>query len=254
MKIDLVPSSVPDAGRKQFLSTFLLNGTASIDAGALGILGSLEEQLSIQHVFLTHSHADHVASLPIFLENTAHRRDLPIRVYGHADTVDALRCHVFNDRIWPTLARLNGGSRPLVELVILEPEQAVLVEGLTIRPVLVHHTIPTFGYLVEEDRAAVVFGADSGPTERIWDLGVATKKLRGAFLECTYPETMTEHAERTGHLTPALLAGEAAKLPSEVRVVTVHIRPAFRERVESEIGALHDPNIEVACGDESYLF
>jgi len=252
MNITLAPTS--DAGRRQYLSTFLVNRSVAFDAGALGIFASTGEQASIEHVFLTHSHADHVATLPIFLENTSYDARGPVTVYGSADTLDALGRHMFNDRIWPSLARLNAGGRRRVELVALEPEQPCRVKGLRITPVSVNHTVPTFGFVIEDDTAAVILGADSAPTRRIWDLGRATMKLRAAFIECTYPESLREHAQKTGHLTPTLLGVEADKLPPEIEIVAVHIRPALGDQVETELLRLHRPGIRVGGGGETYRY
>ena len=45
----------------------------------------------------------------------------------------------------------------------LEPEESVVVEDLTITAVPVAHTVPTFGYLVDDGACAVAFGADRPP-------------------------------------------------------------------------------------------
>ena len=52
----------------------------------------------------------------------------------------------------------------------LKPEEEVVVGDLHITPVPVDHAVPTFGYIVTDGKSTVVFGADSGPTERIWQL------------------------------------------------------------------------------------
>src|SRR5262245_8376441 len=70
MKAMLLPSALA-AGPHQYLTTFLVNGTVAIDAGSLGLYGSPQDQSRVRHVFLTHAHMDHVASLPIFLENVS---------------------------------------------------------------------------------------------------------------------------------------------------------------------------------------
>ena len=46
----------------------------------------------------------------------------------------------------------------------------VRVNGLSVTPVAVDHIVPTYGYIVTDGRINSVFGADSGPTERIWQL------------------------------------------------------------------------------------
>ena len=49
----------------------------------------LEDQSRIKHVFLTHSHLDHTASLPIFLDNVyVAGPDCP-KVYAHPATLES---------------------------------------------------------------------------------------------------------------------------------------------------------------------
>jgi ribonuclease BN (tRNA processing enzyme) len=69
MEIRLIGSSVPDASRRQFVSSYVINGTVGIDVGCTGFYGSPQEQEVIRDIFLTHSHTDQIATLPIFVEN-----------------------------------------------------------------------------------------------------------------------------------------------------------------------------------------
>jgi len=254
VRVSIVASSPQDPERNHYLTTFLVNGTLAVDAGSLGLYRDPGDQTAVRNILLTHSHADHIGSLPVFLENTSwHRRETPA-LYGSGTTLESLRQHVFNDRIWPDLSRLSGENGRFLDLHALEPEKPVDLGGLRITPVAVHHTVPTFGYLVDDGTVAVAFGGDSGPTDRIWELARAGSPLRGAFLECTFPDSMTVHAHRTGHLTPSLLAAEMTKLPEGTRVIVVHIRPAFRIEVEAELAALGKSAVRLGRGGADYDF
>jgi phosphoribosyl 1,2-cyclic phosphodiesterase len=68
MRIELLNSSNPPSDL-QFLVSFLINDEVAIDAGAIGLLADLQRQQRVRHVFITHEHLDHIATLPIFLEN-----------------------------------------------------------------------------------------------------------------------------------------------------------------------------------------
>lgn len=248
MKITVVPSSPLDPTGSQYLTTFLVDNSIAIDAGALGLYGAPREQMSIENVFLTHSHADHVGSLPIFLENTGYWRERPVTIYGSDATLASLRRDVFNDRVWPDLTRLETRNGFMVSLRRLEPECPVLVDGFRVTAVPVTHVVPTFGYLIEGRDSAVVFGADSGPTSRLWEIAVSAHPLRAAFIECTFPDALKDHARRTGHLCPTLLAEEATKLPSHTKIIVVHMRPSFRTQVEEQLLAHADSRIRIARG------
>lgn len=55
-------------------------------------------------------------------------------------------------------------------------------------------------------------------------------------------------------MTPALFANEAAKLPTGVATVAVHIRPRYRAQVVAELEALALPDLVVARGGTEYTF
>jgi len=72
VRVTLAPSSVSsteEAPCLQFLSSYLINDTLAIDAGCLGLFRTPLEQARIKHILISHTHMDHIASLPIFLEN-----------------------------------------------------------------------------------------------------------------------------------------------------------------------------------------
>ena len=94
VKVAMVPSSGTGhtADQHQFLSTYLLNDCVVIDAGCLGYVGTPQEQAAIKHVLLTHSHIDHVGSLPVFLENAFEGKRDCVTVHAtHTGEADASR-------------------------------------------------------------------------------------------------------------------------------------------------------------------
>ena len=117
----------------------------------------------------------------------------------------------------------------------LHPETPVEAGGLRVTPVPVDHVVPTMGLIVDDGVSAVVFGGDSGPTDRIWELARGLPHLRAIFLEATFPDALVDLAGITGHLTPRLFREEVSKCPGQVAVVAVHIRPRYRRDVEQEL-------------------
>jgi ribonuclease BN (tRNA processing enzyme) len=256
VQVTLVPSS-ESAGqrrRQQFLTTYLINDRVAVDAGCLGLHGTPADQAKVRHLFLTHSHLDHVASLPSFLENVYCPDGPCVTVHGNAAVLDSLRRDLFNDRVWPDFIRLSEMGPPFLRLHELRSGQTVEAEGLRVTAVAVHHSVPTLGYLFEDESAAVVLASDTGPTSEIWERANALPNLRAVFLEASFPDAMRELAEKTGHLTPALFREEVRKLTRPARLIAVHIKAAFRERVVQELSALKLPNFEVGRFGRPYSF
>jgi ribonuclease BN (tRNA processing enzyme) len=256
VKIALVPSSVTERGLgpHQFLTSYRINDTLAVDAGSLGLAGTAHEQARIKHVLLTHTHMDHIASLPIFVENAYEGNNDCVTVHGSEATLSCLGKDIFNDRVWPDFLRLSTEQMTLVKTALLQSERAIELEGLRITPVPVDHVVPTFGFVVEEKDAAVVIVGDTGPTEAIWEYANRTMNLKAVFLEATFPESMTALATASKHLTPALFAREVQKLKPPVLVVAVHIKARFQAEVIRELQALGIPNLEIGCLGKAYTF
>jgi ribonuclease BN (tRNA processing enzyme) len=238
----------------QFLSTYVVNGSVAFDAGCLGFFGSPAEQARVKHVFLTHTHLDHVASLPMFLDNVYQGGGDCVTVYGSECVLECLCRDLFNDRLWPDYLRISRERPPYLRLQPLQPRQAVAVDGLRITPIEVHHSVPTCGYLVADDKAAVLITSDTGPTAEVWSAANETPDLRAIFLEASLNNDLAWLAELACHLTPHLLSLEMKKVKASVRWVVVHIHPRCREQVLRELRELDAPNLEIARFGSVYEF
>jgi cAMP phosphodiesterase len=254
LKIKVISSANGSGELHQFLLSYVCNQTVAIDAGCIGFMTPLEDQSRIKHVFLTHSHIDHTASLPIFLDNVyVPGPDCP-NVYAHPATLESLRTDFFNERVWPDLARLSKDESPFVRMIPVTDSQETTVDGLTIVPVDLRHVVPTLAYTVGDDSGTVAIVSDTGPSERIWEVLNALPRLKAVFLEVSFPESMNWVADKAMHLTPKMFGDELAKLQRQVPILAVHVKPSFRAQVLHEVGELHLPNVEFVETGREYQF
>jgi cAMP phosphodiesterase len=256
VKITLVPPAVSVGGGSPgfFLTSYLIDEVVAIDAGGLGLIEDLSTQQRIEHIFITHSHIDHIASLPIFLDTIFQSGDRCVTVHAGAATMESLRRDVFNDRVWPDFIGMSEQGTPFVKLETLEPGRLVQAAGLRITPVAVDHVVPTLGFLVESAGAMVAIPSDTRPTDSFWREAGASPCLKAVFLEASFPNAMSELAILSGHLTPAMFAAEARKLPGPVPFVAVHIKPRFYEQVVAELNELDMPGLRIGRPGETYEF
>lgn len=232
-------------------TSFLIDGTVALDAGALTGSLSLEEQARIRAILVTHSHMDHVASLPFLVENVFGRVKGPIEVIAPPGVVLALKAHLFNDALWPDFTRIPNQLLPTVVFREVEEGVPFQIDGLTVVAVPVFHVVPTCGYVISDGRSSVVFSGDTGPTEAIWAEARRSPNLRAIFVECSFPDSMTPIAEISRHFTPASLRREMAKFPPGVPINLYHMKPPTLGELKAEIAALAEPRVALLDdGDE----
>ncbi|MCL4810422.1 MAG: 3',5'-cyclic-nucleotide phosphodiesterase [Thermoanaerobaculia bacterium] len=232
-------------------TSFLLDGTVTLDAGALTQSLTLEEQARVRSIIVTHSHLDHVASLPFLVENVFSRTEGPIEVVATEDVAALLQAHLFNDAIWPDFTRIPNHLLPAVTFRVVEAGVPFRVNGLHALAVPVSHVVPTYGYLVWNDEACVVFSSDTGPTEALWAEVRRRADLKAIFVECSFPDSMSEIAEVSRHLTPRTLREEMRKFPASVPVNLYHMKPPTLPALRADVAALAEPRLRILDdGDE----
>lgn len=253
MRVELLASSIP-ASDAPFLMTYLVNDAVAIDAGSLGLLADLDRQAAVRHVFLTHAHLDHIATLPILLENTYEPGAECVEVLADPGVLECVRRNLFNDHVWPDFFGLSTGTDRFVRGTRLEAGVPVVRAGLTVTPLPVAHVPDTLGMLVDDGRVAVAFPSDTGPTQEFWRHVAACPRLAAVFLECSWPQRMATLAAATGHLCPGTFAAEVRKLDRDVRWIVVHRKARHAAEIAREVEMLGLPNVELVRPGWAYEF
>jgi cAMP phosphodiesterase len=252
MKIELLGCSLSDP-REQYLTSFLVNDHLAIDAGSLPLSITRERQLNIQHIIVTHPHLDHFAGLPLMLDNIF--IDLPqtVKVYALEHTIQELHKHIFNNTIWPDFTSFRNNYGYSLEFELLTPNVPFYIGDLKVIPILVQHTVPTIGLIIEQEKKAIAFSSDTGDTEEIWQQARKIRGLKAAFMECSYPKRMQEVAERYGHLCTSMLLRQVEKLARNVPIYAYHIKPAYLAEVLAELETFRDQGVLVAQPNHPYI-
>jgi len=218
----------------------VIDDRIAIDGGSIGFALPPNEIGGVRHVIVTHAHADHTASLPIYVAEAFNVLTEPIVIYGSDEVIATLRKHVFNDHVWPDFEKiqLRNGSGPVVEFRELRARQQQLIDGINITPIPVNHLVPTFGLLVQNETATIAFTSDTYTTDEIWRVARESDDLKAVFVDVSFPNELAEVAEASKHLTPELLVEELKKLDRDVEVYAVHIKPTNRDKVIKQIHEL----------------
>ena len=225
-------------------TSFLLDDDVLIDAGTgVGDL-TLDELTRIDHIFLSHSHLDHVLAVGLLADSVARRRSAkaraPIDVHALPATIEALRTHIFNGVIWPDFSRLPDALHPVLRFVPIEVGQTLQLAGRAIEVLPAAHTVPAVGFALHNGRSpelgAWVFSGDTGPNPALW-ARLAQMRVHTLVIETAFGDEDIELARISRHLSPTLLRDELAQLGRPADVFITHIKPGELELVMAEIGA-----------------
>ena len=227
------------------LTGFVIDGRLAVDAGPLGTL-PLDRQAAVEHVLLTHAHIDHVAGLPIFLDNVYQDDDRSPQVYGLPETLAALQSDLFNGRLMPDFIGMSKQMPPFVVITPVVPDRPFAVGGYTVTPIPLRHTIPTVGYLIDDKTSAVAILTDTAPVPDVLTALANWPRLKAVFLECSFPNVMADLAEISRHHTTAQFLDAVKRLPPGVRVYAVHVKPRYWAEVTGELKAGGLANVAVA--------
>lgn len=221
-------------------TSFLLDEDVLIDAGTgVGDL-SLDEMLGIQHVLLTHSHLDHIGSLPLMLDAVASQRMArglpPLQVHALPDTIAALRTHIFNNLIWPDFAAIPSVDQPLMRFVPIAVGQVLQVGGQRIEVLPAEHTVPAVGFAASTPSGHWVFSGDTGRNPAFWQR-VNQLPVAMLVIETAFSDRERELAERSRHLAPSSLATELDQIDADRRypIYITHTKPAETGLIMQEI-------------------
>lgn len=216
-------------------TSFLLDRDVLIDAGTgVGDL-SLCELAQIDHVFLTHSHLDHVASIPFLVDSVGAMRDDPLVVHATRETLDTLREHVFNWKVWPDFTEIPDPQQPYLRYQTLELGETVDLDGRRITPLPANHTVPAVGFRLDSGAASLAFSGDTTNHDPFWEAVNAIPNLRFLIVETAFCNRERKLAIASKHLCPSMLAEELAKLTSRPEIFVTHLKPGEIELTMQEI-------------------
>jgi cAMP phosphodiesterase len=224
-------------------TSLLLNQHILIDAGTgVGDL-SLDELRKIDYVFLTHSHLDHICSLPFIADAVGGSRDKPLKVYGIYETIHALQEHIFNNVIWPDFTKIPNAKHPFISLHLLEVNEPIHVEQITITALPVDHSIAANAYAISSDTGTLIFSGDTGVSELFWKAVNQQKQLKHLIIETSFLDQEEKLAIISGHLSPSLLMSELSKLDPlvchpEAKIWVCHLKPDGGDAIMQEIDNL----------------
>lgn len=239
MKVRILGCSGGIGGRHLRTTSLLVDHDILIDCGTGVTELSIAELAQIDHVFLTHSHMDHIACLPLLIDTVGDQRDRPLTVHCLPATAEALGRHIFNWAIWPDFTEIPSAAAPCLRFETLSTGQAVGLAGQRrVVALPVNHAVPAVGYLLDSGSASIVFSGDTGPCRAFWDAVNAIPNLHALLIETAFSDRERLLAESSLHLCPSLLVTELSQLRSRPEIYVTHLKPGQIELTMAEIESI----------------
>jgi cAMP phosphodiesterase len=249
VKIQLLPSTFDDRGvatLEQRLTCFLIDECVAVDAGSIAIALTNEQRAKVKDIIITHPHMDHIASLPIFVDDLYPTLKEPLRIYATQEVIGLLERDVFNWNVYPRFSDLKNDYGPVMEYVPIPIGTPFTVAHLNVVAVPVNHIVPTVGLVISDGQKSAAFSSDTAETEEFWKIVNEMKGLDALLIEASFPNRMAKLAEVSRHFTPASLDQELKKLNHNgMDIMAVHLKPSYRTEIIDELNALNIPKLSV---------
>lgn len=225
-------------------TSMLVDDDVLIDAGTgVGDL-SMAELLKIDHIFITHSHLDHITSIPFLIDTVMGFRTKPITVHATKETLETLRTHIFNWEVWPDFSIIPDVTSPFLLYNEVALAETLELNGRKITPLPANHVVSAVGYHVDSGVASFVFTGDTTICDPLWVEVNKIKNLKYLVIETAFSNGEFELAKMSKHLCPSMLVSELDKLdisqfdaPFEVYIT--HLKPGEGEMIMQEIAESH---------------
>jgi ribonuclease BN (tRNA processing enzyme) len=269
-------------------TSFLIDERITIDAGAVCRSLTLDEQVKIDHMLISHSHMDHVKDLALLADQVVGRRSEPIALHCGPETAATLKASYFNNYLWPDFTKIPSPHSPVMRIHVHAPvvpfripaggeapakrvrrtakaakapsrtraPQPLLLGEYEVRYVPVSHPVESMAMIIRGASGSILYTSDTGPTKQLWQLANKTEDLRGMFVELSFPNQMQALADVAGHYTPQTLDSEMKKVArrDDIPLFVYHLKPTFYEVTKNELHGLRLKNMHLVELTDEFVF
>ena len=209
-----------------------------IDAGNI-LLGLDKEAKNINHIFLTHTHLDHIVDIPFLIDIYFESRVKPLTIYGLKGSIENVKKYIFNWAIWPDFSNIpltTGGENSIIFQTI-EVGEEIEINDVKLKSIKTVHTESSCGYVITKGGSATLFTADTYKCQNIWDETNNNPLIKSVIIDVSFPSILQKLAFDSKHLTPDLLNEELETnlLRDDVMIFINHIKPIFLDEIKDEI-------------------
>ena len=146
--------------------------------------------------FISHTHLDHIAALPVYVSRRRMMKMDPPTIYVPESALDGIK------QMLHVLSRLDRGRMPCELIPVTAGQEIVLSRELVVTAHATRHTVPSLGYIVWQRRRKLKAEYRTLPGEKIRDLRLSGVEVtvehrapRVAFLGDSSIDGLDAHPE-----------------------------------------------------------
>ena len=249
LKLQLLPSTFSESGgasRRQHLSCLIVDEQVAIDAGSLAMATTDRQKRAIRDVILTHAHLDHIAGLPLYIDDLFAVLTEPVRIFATGEVIEVLETHIFNWQVYPRFSELKNQNGAIMEYHPFEIGKEFGVKHLSVRAINVNHKVPAVGFIVSDGEKTFAVSGDTAEPGEFWDILNRESSLDALLIECAFPDELSELAQASHHLTPKILKSEIANFKRQnCPIYVINLKPMYRNDIVRQIEDLQIENLQI---------
>lgn len=226
-------------GKNLRTTSLLIEDDILIDCGTgVGDL-SVSAMGKLRHVFLTHSHLDHIVALPLLVDTVFEQlKTQPLTLHCRPETYDSIMSHIFNWEIWPNFFELPEPNAPAIRYEALNPGELCEIGDKKIEMIAVNHTVPSGAYCIQNGKSTIAFSGDTTNNDVFWEALNQHERLDLLIVECAFSEKDRELGMAAKHYCPSILAEDIHKLKHSPAIGISHLHPGSEARIFNELREL----------------
>lgn len=212
-------------------TSLLVDGDILIDGGTgIGELDH-EEMAEIRHIFVTHSHLDHIAGIPMLIDTVFESTVTPIILHAREETIATLKKNIFNWEVWPDFTELPNAINPVVKFEVMQPGEVITLNGRRVEMIGVNHSVPGAGFRLQNGGKSFAFSGDTTSNDSFWRALNQHADLDMLIVESAFADEDVELSRKACHYCPQLLAADLDKLDHRPELYITHMKPGSEERI-----------------------
>ncbi len=240
-------------GANMCTTSLMVDDDILIDGGTGLSELSLDEMSRLRHIFVTHSHLDHIAGIPMLLDSVFDALEQPLVLHARAETIQVLREHIFNWQVWPDFSCLPSEDKPVLQFEVMQPGERIEVGNRSVEMIAVNHAVPAAGYRVQNGVGSFAFSGDTTSNDGFWDALNQHDGLDMLIVESAFPDEEKDLSCKARHYCPELLAADLKKLKHRPRLFLTHLKPGSEEVIVDQCRSqIESLPVQRLCGGDRF--